>query len=418
MRWRILTVEEKESLEIAAATSYAVRHSSGTAMLIRGKHIATGQVVDVRINDAGGLIAEVTPPDPACVPDVGDDDLFVAPGLFDIHINGFAGVDFQNPAMTAGDLARATREQLRHGTTQFLVTIVSEAYDRMAACFRGVVRARAERPELARAIPGFHLEGPYISAEDGPRGGHYANAVRPPSWEEFQRFQEAAAGLIKLVTIAPELPGMTRFIEQTVASGVVVGLGHTAASAQQIADAVAAGATVATHLGNGSHAVLPRHANYIQVQLAEDRLNATFIADGHHLPPYVVKNFIRAKGLMRSILVTDAVPPAGMPPGVYRYGRVEVEAKPDGLICLPGTPYLFGAATTLENCIANAATWAGIPLADTIRMATENPARLLGLTPHVLEKGGSADLILFALENGRICVSGAVVGGQHFSSTP
>ena len=387
-------------------------------MLIRGKHIATGRVVDIRVNDATGLITDVAPPDPARAPNLGDGGLFIAPGLFDIHINGFAGVDFQNPALTADDLARATREQLRHGTTQYLVTIVSEAHDRMAACFRAVSRAREERPELARAIPGFHLEGPYISAEDGPRGGHYRDALRPPSWEEFQRFQEAAGGRIRLVTVAPELPGIMRFIEQAVASGVVVGLGHTGANARQIAVAVAAGATVATHLGNGSHAVLPRHANYIQVQLAEDRLMAAFIADGHHLPPYVVKNFIRAKGVVRSILVTDAVPPAGMPPGVYRYGRVEVEAKPDGLICLPGTPYLFGAATTLENCIANVVAWAGVPLADAIRMAAENPARLLGLAPRVLEKGGSADLILFALEDGRIRVTDAVVGGKHFSSTP
>jgi N-acetylglucosamine-6-phosphate deacetylase len=385
-------------------------------MLIRGKHVATDRAVDIRVN--AGVIAEVAPPDPACAPDLGGNDLFVAPGLFDIHINGFAGVDFQNPATTADDLARAAREQFRHGTTQFLVTIVSEAHDRMSACFRGVARAREERPELARAIPGFHLEGPYISAEDGPRGGHYANAVRLPSWEEFQRFQEAAAGLIKLVTVAPELPGILRFIEQAVASGVVVGLGHTAASARQIADAVAAGATVATHLGNGSHAVLPRHANYIQAQLAEDRLMAAFIADGHHLPPYVVKNFIRAKGLDRSILVTDAVPPAGMPPGVYRYGRVEVEAKPDGLICLPGTPYLFGAATTLENCVANAAAWAGISLADALRMAAGNPARLLRLPPRVLEEGSPADLILFALEDGRIRVTNAVVGGLAVSSAP
>lgn len=387
-------------------------------MLIRGKHVVTGQVVDIRVNDANGTIADVAPLDTARAPDFGSGDLFVAPGLFDIHINGFAGVDFQNPALVAADLAHATREQLRHGTTQYLVTIVSEAHDRMAACFRAVSLAREEQPELAHAIAGFHLEGPYISAEDGPRGGHYRDALRVPSWEEFQQFQEAAGGRIKLVTVAPELPGMTRFIEQAVASGVVIGLGHSAANAQQIADAVAAGATVATHLGNGSHAVLPRHANYIQVQLAEDRLMAAFIADGHHLPPYVVKNFIRAKGVARSILVTDAVPPAGMPPGIYRYGRVEVEAKPDGLICLPGTPYLFGAATTLEKCVANAVAWAGISLTDAIRMATDNPERLLGLAPRVLEKGSSADLILFALEDGRIRVTDAVVRGQHFSSTP
>ena len=387
-------------------------------MLIRGKHFATGQVVDVFVNDTSGLITHVTAPDPAHAPEAGSHGLFIAPGLFDIHINGFAAVDFQNPELTADDLDRATREQRRHGTTQYLVTIVSEARDRMIACFRAVSRALEQRPELARAVPGFHVEGPYLSAEEGPRGAHRREALRAPSWEEFQQFQEAAGGRIKLITVAPELPGMMRFIEQAVASGVVVGLGHAAANAQQITDAVAAGATVSTHLGNGSHAVLPRHANYIQAQLAEDRLQATFIADGHHLPPYVVKNFIRAKGVARSILVTDAVPPAGMPPGVYRYGRVEVEAKPGGLICLPGTPYLFGAATPLEECVSNAVAWAGVSIADAITMATDHPARLLGLAPRVLEKGAPADLIVFAWENGRIRVTAAVVGGKYFSSTP
>jgi N-acetylglucosamine-6-phosphate deacetylase len=387
-------------------------------MLIRGQHIATGQVVDVLVNDASGLITDVAPPDPARAPDAGSRELLVAPGLLDIHINGFAAVDFQNPDLTADDLGRATREQLRHGTTQYLVTIVSETRDRMTACFRAVLRALEQRSELARAVPGFHVEGPYLSAEEGPRGAHRIEALRGPSWEEFQQFQEAAGGRIRFVTVAPELPGMTRFIEQAVASGVVIGLGHTAASAQQIADAVAAGATVSTHLGNGSHAVLPRHTNYIQAQLAEDRLKATFIADGHHLPSYVVKNFIRAKGVARSILVTDAVPPAGMPPGIYRYGRVEVEAKPGGLICLPGTPYLFGAATTLEKCVANVVAWAGVSLADAVAMATDHPARLLGLAPRVLEKGAPADLIVFAWEDGQIRVTDAVVGGKHFSSTP
>ena len=288
----------------------------------------------------------------------------------------------------------------------------------MVACFHTVSRALEQQPELARAIPGFHVEGPYLSAEEGPRGANRPEVLRPPSWKEFQKFQDAAGGRIKLVTLAPELPGATRFIEQAVASGIVIALGHTAASAQQIADAVAAGATLSTHLGNGSHAVLPRHANYVQVQLAEDRLKASFIADGHHLPTYVVKNFIRAKGVARSILVTDAVPPAGMPPGIYRYGRVEVEAKPGGLICLPGTPYLFGAATPLEKCVAHAVAWAGISLADALAMASDHPARLLGLAPRILEKGAPADLIVFAWENSQIRVTNAVVGGRHVSLAP
>lgn len=381
-------------------------------MLVRGKHFATGQVVDVHVNAAEGTIADVRPLDPSLEADLGGGNEFVAPGFFDLHVNGYAGVDFQNPALTADELAHASREQLRRGTTQFLVTIVSESHDRMIACFRAVSRALEQQPKLAHAVAGFHLEGPYISAEDGPRGGHYTDAVRAPSWEEFQQFQEAAGGRVKLITVAPELPRMTRFIEEAAGAGVVVAIGHTAANPQQITDAVAAGAKVSTHLGNGSHAVLPRHANYIQVQLAEDRLMATFIADGHHLPPYVVKNFIRAKGVERSILVTDAVPPAAMPPGLYRYGRMEVEAKPDGLICLPGTPYLFGAATTLEKCVGHVIAWAGASVADAVKMVTENPTRLLGRRLRVLEKGASANLILFGWEDGHIRVNDAVVRGK------
>jgi N-acetylglucosamine-6-phosphate deacetylase len=215
-----------------------------------------------------------------------------------------------------------------------------------------------------------------------------------------------------MVTLAPERPGALRVSEEAVAAGVVVGIGHTAADERQIADAVAAGAKVSTHLGNGSHATLPRHANYIQVQLAEDRLMASFITDGHHLPPYAAKNLIRAKGVWRSILTTDAISAAGAAPGRYRRGDVELESDATGRVSLPGTPYLAGSAATLEQCVANIIAWAGLSVADAVRMVTENPTVLLGRRRRVLEKGASANLILFSRVDGRIRVNDAVVGGK------
>ena len=381
-------------------------------MLVRGKHYATGQVIDVHVNTETGIIESVAPLDAARAPDLGAGNEFVAPGFFDIQVNGFAGVDFQNPAITADDLAYATREQLRHGTTQFLATVVTGSHDEIIARLRALAHALDERPQLSSAVAGVHLEGPYLCAEEGPRGAHMPEHLRAPSWEEFEKFREAARGGIVMVTLAPELPGALRFIEEAAAAGIVVGIGHTAADDQQIADAVAAGAKVSTHLGNGSHNTLPRHANYIQVQLAEDRLMAGFIADGHHLPPYVVKNFIRAKGVERSILTTDAISAAGAQPGRYRSGAIEVELNTDGRVSLPGTPYLAGSSATLDQCVGNVIAWGGLSVADAVRMVTENPTVLLGRRRRVLEKGASANLILFSRTDGRICINDTVVRGK------
>lgn len=381
-------------------------------MLVRGKHFATNEVVDIEVDSIEGVIRSIGPLDPDRDPDLGAGNEFVAPGFFDIQVNGFAGVDFQDPHLSVDALAKATREQLRHGTTQYLATIVTNTHEHMAACFRAIARALEQTPELSHAVAGFHQEGPYFSAEDGPRGAHLKDAIRPPSWDEFQRFQEAAGGRIKMITLAPEWPRVTRFIEAATDAGVVVALGHTMATPEQISAAVAAGAKISTHLGNGCHAMMPRHENYLQQQLADDRLMASFIVDGHHLPPYVVKNFIRAKGVERSILTADAISAAGMPPGRYRNGYLEVEVGKDGKVCLPGTTFLAGSGVTLEKCVGNAIAWAGVSVADAVRMVTENPTRLLGRHPRVLVKGGSANLILFTWRDGQMELNDAVVRGK------
>ena len=180
------------------------------------------------------------------------------------------------------------------------------------------------------------MEGPYISPEDGARGAHPRAHVVAARREDFERRQEAARGRIVLVTLAPEVEGAIALIEWLVTTGVRVAIGHTSATGDQIAAAVSAGATLSTHLGNGCPSILPRHPNVIWDQLAADGLLASVIVDGHHLPPATVKSIVRAKGVDRMILVTDATAAAGSRPGRYRLGDVECELGADGRVSLPG----------------------------------------------------------------------------------
>ena len=226
------------------------------------------------------------------------------------------------------------------------------------------------------AIAGIHMEGPYISPEDGARGAHPQAHVRPASRDDFDRRQDAARGRIVLVTLAPEVPGALELIEWLVTAGVRVALGHSAATAQQIADAIAAGATLSTHLGNGCASMLPRHPNVIWEQLAADALVASLIVDGHHLPASTVKAMVRAKSPERTILVTDATSAAGSAPGRYGIGAIECELGADGRVSLPGTPFLAGSSLTLDRAVANTVRFVGLPIETVIPMASTIPAQL------------------------------------------
>jgi N-acetylglucosamine-6-phosphate deacetylase len=200
-----------------------------------------------------------------------------------------------------------------------------------------------------------------------------------------------------MVTIAPEWPGATRYIETIVSDGVVAAIGHTNAIDQDIAEAVAAGASISTHLGNGCHRVLPRHPNYIWAQLAEDRLMAGFIVDGIHLPPSYVKAALRAKGIERSVLVTDASAPAAAQPGIYSVGGQEIELTTDNRVLLAGQDKLAGSALTIDKGIQNLMKFAGVPLDAAIKMATINPAKAgrISGTENGLVPSGNTDFVLF-----------------------
>jgi len=321
---------------------------------------------------------------------------YVAPGLIDLQVNGYGGQEFCSRELTVEKVWRITEKLWEWGTTRYCPTLTTQPAEVIEHSLKILTAAVRENPAVARSVVGFHLEGPFISPEDGPRGAHPKEHCLRPDWELFCRWQEAAEGRIRMVTLAPELEGAIDFIEKAVHTGVVIALGHTAATADQVRAAAEAGAKLSTHLGNGCSATMHRHRNPIWPQLAEDRLWASFIADGQHLPPEVLKCFLRAKGPARSILVSDLSGQAGQPPGIYRSPFCDVEVLPDGKLVVPGQrEYLAGASQPLLRGIVGAKCFAGLDWATAIRLASLNPARLLGLSDDWLAPGNPAELILF-----------------------
>jgi N-acetylglucosamine-6-phosphate deacetylase len=377
-------------------------------MRIRARHYATGELVDVVC--VAGRIDNIGPPSDQQPAVTGG---WVAPALFDLQINGCDGHSFSSEQLTPAAVHHVVAVCRQHGIGGLCPTLVT---NRFAALAHGLAVLRQScdtDPKVAAALPAFHLEGPYISADDGPRGAHPRQHVRPPDWDEFRRLQDSAGGRIRLVTLAPEHDGALRFIECLVASGILVALGHTAASPSRIREAVAAGARLSTHLGNGSHAMLPRHENYLWEQLADDSLWASIIADGHHLPPAVVRCFLRVKTPARTILTCDASSLAGLPPGTYREWDQQFEILHEGKIVVSGTRYLAGSWAFTDACVGNVIRFAGVSLRDALDMAGARPRALLGLPSCHLEPGAPADLVLFDWQgNGEFRVQQTLVAGE------
>ena len=298
-----------------------------------------------------------------------------APGLCDIQVNGFAGVDFNDPSTPAERYDVAAARMRATGVTLFLPTLVTSTTEHFAACARALARWTSP------ASAGIHMEGPYISPVDGARGAHPREHVTAASIDDFKRRQDAAEGRIVLVTLAPEVEGAMALIAHLVQSGTRVSIGHSDASPPQVRDAVAAGATMSTHLGNGSIRVMARHPNLIWEQLAADEIVSCFIADGHHLPASTFKAMVRAKTPARAALVTDAVAPAGCAPGRYRVGTIEVELHADRRVTLVGSTRLAGSALSLDVAVGNAVRLAGVSLDDALAMASTLPARAVGREP-------------------------------------
>ncbi|WP_427892342.1 N-acetylglucosamine-6-phosphate deacetylase [Kribbella sp. GL6] len=354
----------------------------------------TSEVLEGRTADGRGVRVRYSP---AGIEEVADHpsapDLLLIPGLVDLQLNGYGGLDVNDPAANA--LPELVRALWAQGVTTVCPTIISADDATTTALVKTAAAARANDPAVRYAVPGLHLEGPYISSVEGARGAHDPAVIRDPDADEFDRWQAAADGAIAIMTVAPERTGAIEFTRHLAASGVLPSVGHSLASAADVHAFAAAGGRLSTHLGNGLPALIDRHRNPIWAQLTEDALTAGLIADGHHLPADTFVALVRAKGAERCVLTSDAAALAGCAPGDYRTavgGAVTVTS--DGGLRLTGTPYLAGSGASLLDCLRWAANH--LPLEVAVTMATTTPADLLGLHDRGrLEPGTRADILQF-----------------------
>jgi N-acetylglucosamine-6-phosphate deacetylase len=358
-------------------------------MQLHARHYRTGKPIQISI--VGNVIGSVTDSDrPA------EDLPWVAPAFFDPQINGYGGTWFSNADITPRAVLEALRPWFGFGVSRLFPTLITASHETLKSGFLAIRRACDMEPWANELVAGCHLEGPFISSEDGPRGAHPALHVRAANWDEFQELQDTSGGRIRLVTLAPEVEGAIDFIKKAVASGVAIAIGHTAATTNQIKAAVDAGASISTHLGNGAHQVLPRHPNYIWDQLADSRLMASVIADGFHLPDSVLKCVLAVKGTNNVMLTCDASGLAGCDPGNYDINDVGVSVAADKRISLRESPELLaGSGASTLDCVRYLAKSGIASLADTIDMAAQTAARALGVSAYNLNRGQRADLIVF-----------------------
>lgn len=323
---------------------------------------------------------------------------WISPGFVDLQVNGYGGDEFSSPAISVDAVQRVTQRMLSFGVTRFCPTVTTASREVLRHAMQTIAGACESIDLVRHCVLGIHLEGPYISPVDGARGAHPLEHCRAPDWNEFCELQDAAGGRIRLLTMSPEYDGAVAFIRQVVASGVLVSIGHTVANRAQILAAVEAGARMSTHLGNGAQREMPRHPNYLWDQLAEDRLAAGLIVDGHHLPPEVVQSFVRAKSPERCVLVSDLSGFAGLPPGVYSTGLCEVEILSEGRLVIAGQQQLLaGASRPIGDGIANVMDFAHVTLSTAVAMATLQALQLLGVPPGTFAVDAAADFVLFSL---------------------
>ncbi|GAB5559580.1 MAG: N-acetylglucosamine-6-phosphate deacetylase [Synoicihabitans sp.] len=296
------------------------------------------------------------------------------PGLFDLQVNGFAGVDYNHGDTPAEELHKSFTVMRTTGVVGCLPTIITSSTEHFARCARSIIASGN------KLVAGLHMEGPYISPVDGPRGAHDLAHVCEASIEDFKRRQDSAEGQIRLVTLAPEVPGALELTAYLAGEGIAIGIGHSAANDRQIADAVSAGATHSTHLGNGCFSRMDRHHNSLWPQLASDALIPGLIVDGHHLTRAFVQSVIKAKTPRRSVLVTDAVAAAAAPPGRYALADWEVERAASGKVTAVGGGHLAGSSLTLDDAVARTCQWTGLDFETVWAMGSTQPAAVVGLT--------------------------------------
>jgi N-acetylglucosamine-6-phosphate deacetylase len=306
----------------------------------------------------------------------------ISPAFFDLQVNGYGGVDFNQDDLTADGLHRACERLDADGVGGILATVITDDLQRMAHRLSNLVRLREQDALAKKLIPGLHIEGPFISPVQGYRGAHPADAIRPADGDEMQLLLDAGGGLVKLVTLAPEQDAGAKVTRMLAAAGVRISAGHTDASIEQLSAALDAGLTLFTHLGNGCPMQMHRHDNIVQRALSlADRLQVMFIADGTHVPYMALRNYLRLTGTERTIVVSDAIAPAGLGPGRYTLGRWDLLIGADMVARAPDGSHFVGSAITMKQAYANLIGPVGLSDADATRLTRDNPMRAIGFNP-------------------------------------
>lgn len=308
------------------------------------------------------------------------------PGLVDLQVNGYKGVNFSGPDLTADDFACACREIIEAGTTAFLPTLISSpvsVYEHNLP----IIAKISQTEEFHGHLLGVHLEGPFISPQDGARGAHIREYIKGPNIDLLQQLIDWADGIVRLITIAAELQGADQLAQFAVGKGIVVSLGHQMANCEDLDRLVQAGATALTHLGNGIPDLLPRHENPLWAGLGNDNLTAMLITDSHHLPPPVLKTIIRTKTPARCIIVSDCAPLAGAKPGRYQMMGQNVILEESGRLYNPDAGHLVGSSAIILNCINHLASLNLVTPDELIAMAFYNPLKLINVDAGNIAKG-------------------------------
>ena len=368
-------------------------------------HHATRQ--PVRVRWAGGVIRHVETPATAPPPET-----WIAPALFDVQVNGFAGVDFQQDDLAVEDLLRATRALRRAGCARILLTLITDEWPRLTARLRHLRSVRAQSIELLSAITGWHIEGPFLSAAPGFHGAHDPALMLDPTPERIRELRELAGNDPLLLTLAPERTGAIEAIQFATAQGIRISLGHTNASAEILSQAVQAGATMFTHLANACPRELDRHDNILWRVFETRGLTASLIPDKIHVSPAPFRLIHRALGGEKIFYTTDAMSAAGAPPGKYPLGRMELEVGPDQIVRQPGQSNFAGSALRPVEGVFRAAEMLDVPWQEAWRRLSETPAKLMGLRNELAvgQPATFCELKFSAaqpLPELRVCVNGA-----------
>jgi N-acetylglucosamine-6-phosphate deacetylase len=299
------------------------------------------------------------------------------PGLIDLQVNGYAGVDFNDAALTADAMDHALAAIRAANVTTCLPTLITADEATLTARLTALDNAVAASRLGAAMVPGFHLEGPFLNPAPGYAGCHPPDAMILPDPAVLARITKTLRRPILLLTLAPEQQGAIPLIAWARTRGMIVAMGHTAADHATTLQAVNAGVTLSTHLGNALRQPQPKFDTPLMAQLAADALQASFIADGIHVPPHALKIMLRAKTPSRSILITDATSAAAAPPGMYRFAGMTIQRTTDSAVRIADTASLAGSALSLDQAVRNLVAWKLTDPATALIMASANPSALL-----------------------------------------